>query len=263
MAEEQRRRRIIFLYLGGWLLGGMAATLLLLAMSPAGDWHGLGLVQLRDTGLFGLSGALGGTIYALRNLHRFFDGTTGLRWTYWYLSRPWLCACTAVFLILLLDSGLFLLKLSDSLEGKMGLSFLTGLGSGKLMEKLSKLSRALFGEADRSGEAAPRDSVSVSNRTAGQLAVPADPGPAPAFPGDGPPAGTASPAGARPSAAALPPGGTPADPGPAPAFPGAGPASGTEPLADASPSAGSTPPLGRPAAPGSIPPVDPATGETN
>ncbi|MDF2923088.1 MAG: hypothetical protein K0R57_2002 [Paenibacillaceae bacterium] len=118
-----------------WLMsGGLAEN-----SSAAADWS-----QIRPYLFYISAGALGGTLYALRTFHQFYDQPVKGRFIYWYLMRPYLCGGTAMITIVLFDSGIMLFQVEDSMTARMGLSFLAGFGYGKFMEKLTHLAEALF-----------------------------------------------------------------------------------------------------------------------
>ncbi|WP_159884688.1 hypothetical protein [Paenibacillus puerhi] len=90
-----------------------------------------------------LSGAIGGTLYALRLVHQYYEQLDE-RWMWWYMLRPIQCAGAAVMTIVLFQSGILLLQTGDSLYAKVGTSFLVGFGYGKLMDKIKSLTETLF-----------------------------------------------------------------------------------------------------------------------
>ncbi|MEK8128096.1 hypothetical protein WMW72_09295 [Paenibacillus filicis] len=97
-----------------------------------------------------LAGAIGGTLYALRLVHQYYEKLDD-RWMWWYMLRPIQCAGAAVMTIVLFQSGIMLLQTGDSLYAKVGISFLIGFGYGKLMDKIKSLTETLFnGSAHKS-----------------------------------------------------------------------------------------------------------------
>ncbi|WP_426449854.1 hypothetical protein ACP26L_33120 [Paenibacillus sp. S-38] len=100
---------------------------------------------------YALSGAIGGTLYALRLLHEYYDNLNE-RWIVWYLLRPINCAVAAVMTIILFNSGILLLTTGETMEARIGVAFLVGFGYGKLMDKLRMLTETLFNGGGRKDE---------------------------------------------------------------------------------------------------------------
>lgn len=107
------------------------------------QWFGLNLSAVEEYIYYGLAGAIGGSLYALRLFHDYYHELTE-RWLFWYLLRPIKCAGAAVMTIILFQSGILLLQTGDSLISKIGISFLVGFGYGKVMEKLQSLTETFF-----------------------------------------------------------------------------------------------------------------------
>jgi len=117
-----------------WLLNGGLTT----------GWNGSDWTVIREYAYYITAGSMGGTLYALRLFHQFYNTPLALRFVYWYFMRPYLCGGTAMITVILLDSGIMLLEVGDSMMARTGLSFLVGFGYGKFMEKLTYLTEALF-----------------------------------------------------------------------------------------------------------------------
>ncbi|AFH65851.1 hypothetical protein ACVNS2_34635 [Paenibacillus caseinilyticus] len=100
---------------------------------------------------YALAGAIGGTLYALRLLHEYYDNLNE-RWIVWYLLRPINCAVAAVMTIILFNSGILLLTTGETMEARIGIAFLVGFGYGKLMDKLRMLTETLFNGGGRKDE---------------------------------------------------------------------------------------------------------------
>lgn len=138
-----RCRLIIFVYLS-CAFAASAGCLLWLVSGGLDDPNPSALTEIRPYLFYISAGSMGGTLYALRVFHQFYDQPMPARFIYWYIMRPYLCGGTAMITIILLDSGIMLLQVENSLTARTGLSFLTGFGYGKFMEKLTHLAEALF-----------------------------------------------------------------------------------------------------------------------
>lgn len=117
-----------------WLLNGSLTT----------GWNGSDWTVIREYAYYIAAGSMGGTLYALRLFHQFYNTPLAARFVYWYFMRPYLCGGTAMMTVILLDSGIMLFEVGDSMMARTGLSFLVGFGYGKFMEKLTYLTEALF-----------------------------------------------------------------------------------------------------------------------
>jgi hypothetical protein len=153
----------IFIYLMAWFLGSFWAIAALRSGSMQGKVLGIELTLLREYLYYGLSGAIGGSLYGLRTFHQYYGELTK-RFVYWYVMRPALCVGCAIMTVILFDSGVLLLQLGDSQAAKISVAFLSGFGYGKFMEKIKALTETLFsGEPPRSGgngNAGPDDRIS-------------------------------------------------------------------------------------------------------
>ncbi|WP_281884444.1 hypothetical protein [Paenibacillus sp. YYML68] len=107
---------------------------------------GVPLVSFKPYVYYGLAGAIGGTLYALRLFHEFYDRFSK-RWVLYYLLRPITCAGAAVMTIILFQSGILLLQTGSTVQAKIGIAFLVGFGYGKVMEKLKTMTEVLFSES--------------------------------------------------------------------------------------------------------------------
>ncbi|WP_079914536.1 hypothetical protein [Paenibacillus sp. 32352] len=140
--KELLYKLAIAVYLTVWFVGSfwMMAALQsgLLNHSLGIDWK---LVE--EYVYYALAGAIGGSLYALRLFHEFYNQISE-RWLFWYLLRPIKCAGAAVMTIILFQSGILLLQTGDSMLAKIGIAFLVGFGYGKVMEKLKALAETLF-----------------------------------------------------------------------------------------------------------------------
>jgi hypothetical protein len=141
--NSARWRLVIFLYLS-LTFAGSAACLLFLLSGGLEDPASASLTAVRPYLFYISAGSLGGSLYALRAFHQFYEQPVTIRFVYWYFMRPYLCGGTAMITIILLDSGIMLLSVENSLSARTGLAFLTGFGYGKFMEKLTHLAEALF-----------------------------------------------------------------------------------------------------------------------
>jgi hypothetical protein len=141
----------IFIYLMVWFLGSFWAIAALRSGTVQGKVLGIETALLREYMYYGLSGAIGGSLYGLRAFHQHYDELTK-RFVYWYVMRPALCVGCAIMTVILFDSGVLLLQLGDSQAAKISVAFLTGFGYGKFMEKVKALTETLFsGETPRTG----------------------------------------------------------------------------------------------------------------
>jgi hypothetical protein len=142
-----------------WLQGGIFAFLLCTFLgSFIGSgmvWYGVldpyvtnpeKLSVLKNYIFFAFGGAIGGTLYCLRLFYQhYIRGDLHIRkWWIWYIVRPVTSAGMAVMIIILFESGIMLLTIGDSLESKIGLSFLVGYGFGKMIDKVEGLTQTLF-----------------------------------------------------------------------------------------------------------------------
>jgi hypothetical protein len=150
-------------YLFIWYIG---CLWMLAAVGSGWTVQGLGIdfVAMRDYVCYALAGAIGGTLYALRLLHQYYDTLTE-RWVLWYLMRPMNCAGAAVMTVVLFDSGIMLLQTGDSLQSKIGVAFLVGFGYGKVMDKLKSLTETLF-NGKSIPEAAPDGNAAFKQKEA-------------------------------------------------------------------------------------------------
>jgi hypothetical protein len=160
----------IFIYLMAWFLGSFWAIAALRSGSMQGKVLGIELTLLREYLYYGLSGAIGGSLYGLRTFHQYYGELTK-RFVYWYVMRPALCVGCAIMTVILFDSGVLLLQLGDSQAAKISVAFLSGFGYGKFMEKIKALTETLFsGEPPRSGgngNGGPDDRIGGSNGNGG------------------------------------------------------------------------------------------------
>lgn len=124
-------------FIGSFWIGGLIRSGTLISV------FGVKMAALEDYAYYALAGAIGGTLYALRLLHEYYDRLTE-RWLFWYLLRPIKCAGAAIMTVVLFQSGIMLLQTSDSVYAKIGISFLVGFGYGKLMDKIKSLTETLF-----------------------------------------------------------------------------------------------------------------------
>jgi hypothetical protein len=134
---------LVFIYLLGWFIGGLWIMAVLGSSLPEGNRFGIDLLLYRNYLIFGFAGAMGGTLYALRLFHEYYQELT-TRWLYWYFMRPFLCFGSAVITIVLFKSGILLLQVGDSMAAQVSIAFLTGFGYGKFMEKLRSLTDTFF-----------------------------------------------------------------------------------------------------------------------
>ncbi|ALS25276.1 MULTISPECIES: hypothetical protein [Paenibacillus] len=124
-------------FMGSFWMGGMIKS------GAIVHWLGVELRAVEEYVYYALAGAIGGTLYAMRLFHAFYDQISD-RWILWYLLRPIKCAGAAVMTIVLFQSGIMLLQTGTSMEAKIGIAFLVGFGYGKLMDKLKVLTETLF-----------------------------------------------------------------------------------------------------------------------
>jgi hypothetical protein len=153
---EKRWRFTIFVYLS-LIFGASSGCLLwLISGNMTAGWNGNDWAGIRAYVLYATAGCMGGTLYALRAFHEYFEQPLQTRFLYWYFMRPYICGGTAMVLIILLDSGILLLQAGESIPARIGLSFLAGFGYGKFMEKLTHLTEALFnGNGKKDASATP------------------------------------------------------------------------------------------------------------
>lgn len=144
---------ILFVYLLLWFAGSLYGLLYWMGnKAPQGQWLGLSLPEIRSYLIYAWAGANGGTLYAVRMLHQFHSCQSTMQWFLWYFSRPLLCAGTAVFVILLLESGILPILVSPDEKARIGVAFLAGLGYGKIAEKLMSLTETLFNGKKQTAE---------------------------------------------------------------------------------------------------------------
>ncbi|WP_166245142.1 hypothetical protein [Paenibacillus turpanensis] len=98
-----------------------------------------------------LGGLIGGSLYCMRVFHQMY--TSGLldieRYWIWYVLRPMFSGGTAVMTVILLESGILIFTIEDTVQAKIGLSFLVGYGFGKLTHKLESTINTMFGESEQ------------------------------------------------------------------------------------------------------------------
>lgn len=148
---SNRYKTLLFLYLLTWFTLSIAGLIGLLGGALEPSPAGFVTKEMRDYLHYACAGCVGGSLYALRMFHQHYDHIT-LRFVYWYSMRPVLCAGTGLIVVILFDSGIILLQVSDTLAAKIGLAFLSGFGYGKFMEKLTVLTDALFNGKHESGK---------------------------------------------------------------------------------------------------------------
>jgi hypothetical protein len=152
--SDNHWKAIIFTYLSLCFITSGLGLLWLMNGGLATGWNGGDWASIRPYFYYIASGAMGGSLYALRAYHEFYDQPLKSKFLYWYFMRPYLCGGTAMMTIILFDSGIMLLQVNDSVPARIGLSFLAGFGYGKFMEKLTHLVEALF-----NGNGKEKDSV--------------------------------------------------------------------------------------------------------
>ncbi|MNI04157.1 hypothetical protein D3C73_570730 [compost metagenome] len=140
---NRRWKLVLSTYLLLWFMGSLWLMGTLRSLDPVGKLLGIDLDIYRDYGCFGLAGAVGGSLYALRLFHEFYDKLSQ-RWLYWYFMRPFLCFGSAIITIILFDSGILLLEVKDSIAARISIAFLTGFGYGKFIEKIHHLTETFF-----------------------------------------------------------------------------------------------------------------------
>lgn len=158
--SDKHWKLAIFLYLSSAFIGSGICLLWLMNGGLATGWNGAEWAETRKYFYYASAGSMGGTLYAIRAFHQFYDRPLETRFIYWYFMRPYMCGGTAMVLIVLLDSGIILLQANDSMPARIGLSFLAGFGYGKFMEKLTHLTEALF-----NGNGKPNDGSGNSGGT--------------------------------------------------------------------------------------------------
>lgn len=142
--SDNRWKGLLFFYLSAsFILSGLGLLWLMNGGMERG-WGGMDWSSVRPYFYYIAAGAMGGSLYALRAFHQFYEQPLAVRFIYWYFMRPYLCGGTAMMTIILFDSGILLLQIGDSLTARTGLAFLVGFGYGKFMEKLTHLAEALF-----------------------------------------------------------------------------------------------------------------------
>ncbi|UQZ85185.1 hypothetical protein SK3146_04468 [Paenibacillus konkukensis] len=148
---------LIVWYVGSfWMMAALQSGLF-------GHLFGVDWSVVHEYAYYALAGGIGGTLYALRLFHEYYDQLSE-RWLFWYLLRPIKCAGAAVMTIILFQSGILLLQTGDSVLAKIGIAFLVGFGYGKVMDKLKSLAETLFngksgGSSDTKGPQAPGKTV--------------------------------------------------------------------------------------------------------
>lgn len=140
---NNRAKIALFLYLLTWFTLSVAGLIALMGGLLKSSLSGPDASMIRVYLHYACAGAIGGSLYALRMFHQFYERMT-LQFVYWYTMRPLLCAGTGVITVILFESGILLLQVTDSLYAKIGLAFLAGFGYGKFMEKLTMLAEAFF-----------------------------------------------------------------------------------------------------------------------
>ena len=144
---ERFLKAIVLFYLVAAFLG----SFLWIALLESGALDGLAIGPLnlavfKEYQSYLFAGTIGGTLYCLRLFYwNNIRGKLNIRkWWIWYFLRPIMSAGTAVTTIVLFQSGILLIDLSESQFGKVGLAFLIGYGFGKVMDKLDGLTETLF-----------------------------------------------------------------------------------------------------------------------
>jgi hypothetical protein len=162
--RERWYKLVLIAYLLIWFLGSFW---MLAAIGSGRLKQGLGIdfIVMHDYVCYALAGAIGGTLYALRIMHLYYDTLTE-RWTLWYLLRPINCAGIAVMTIVLFESGIMLLQTGNSVHSKIGVAFLIGFGYGKVMDKLESLTETLFNGKSDPPKAPVDNSASQPENTA-------------------------------------------------------------------------------------------------
>jgi hypothetical protein len=143
----------LFGYLLVWFVGSLWMMAILGSLGVEGKQFGIDLMIYRNYGCYGLAGAVGGSLYALRMFHEHYDELT-YKWLYWYFMRPILCFGSAIITIILFESGVLLLQVGDSMAARISIAFLTGFGYGKFIEKIRSLTETFFnGNKKENGDA--------------------------------------------------------------------------------------------------------------
>jgi len=146
--KERLYKLVVIAYLILWYAGSFW---LMAAISSGLIEHawGIDIIRLQNYMYYALAGAIGGTLYAMRLFHQYYDSLTE-RWILWYLMRPIHCAGAAVMTVILFESGIMLLQTGNSVLAKIGIAFLIGFGFGKVMDKLKSVTETLFNGKDDS-----------------------------------------------------------------------------------------------------------------
>jgi hypothetical protein len=97
------------------------------------------------------SGGLGGTIYCIRGFYKnVIGGGFDLKWTWWYIFRPFISIVVGIMSYFLIVGGLFSLgSVSEvnylkSVMLYSGIAFLAGFSFSEFTDKLEELSSTLF-----------------------------------------------------------------------------------------------------------------------
>jgi hypothetical protein len=145
---------LLFSYLLIWFIGSLWMMAVVGSMVPDGLFLGIDLKIYKDYVCIGFAGAVGGTLYALRMFHEYYEQLTS-RWLYWYFMRPFLCFGSAMITIILFESGIMLLQVSDSMHARIGIAFLSGFGYGKFIEKIRSLTYTFFNGNSKQSQPQP------------------------------------------------------------------------------------------------------------
>lgn len=133
--------------IGFWLI------ICLLAMVAGGVavWYYLTHLFIRNLIILGFSGGLGAVVYCLRSFYKHIgDGDFSIRWTWWYIIRPFLGVVMGVFLYFFISGGVLIVSNNySSLDGKAlmffsSLAFVAGITFTRFLEKIYSIGAAMF-----------------------------------------------------------------------------------------------------------------------
>ncbi|WP_206105458.1 hypothetical protein [Paenibacillus thalictri] len=146
MTQEPKQVNKLSLIAAGYLLVWFIGSFWGIAAVKSGllqHVFGIEVEPVKPYLYYAFSGAIGGTLYALRLLQEYF-GKVDIRWLVWYITRPIICAGAALIMIVMFQSGVMMLDAGGSISAKISIAFLVGYGFGKFIDKLKLLTETLF-----------------------------------------------------------------------------------------------------------------------
>jgi hypothetical protein len=126
---------------------------ILIAITVITYFSRIEMVLIKSLVYIGSSGGIGGTIYCIRAFYKnLASGKFDLKWTWWFIFRPFISIVIGVFAYFLIVGGLLSLgsisevDYSRSVMFYCAISFLAGFSFTQFADKLEELALTMFGK---------------------------------------------------------------------------------------------------------------------